>query len=64
MSSDEVPVGEKDANGVEYSVNHVFCKAFNAKGYVNIPYAADGVNTINKYAPLRDNYFARAVVTL
>jgi hypothetical protein len=64
MSSDEVPYGEKDANGVEYSVNHVFCKAFNAKGYVNIPYAADGVNTINKYAPLRDNYFARAVVTL
>ena len=62
MSSDEVPAGEADANGNEYFENRVFFKQFNAKGYSDVLYSA--FDCINKYAPLRDNYFARGVVTV
>ncbi len=62
MSSDEVPAGEADANGNKYFENRVFFKQFNAKGYSDVLYSA--FDCINKYAPLRDNYFARGVITL
>ena len=62
MSSTEVPAGEKDANGNEYFPNRVFFKMFNKLGYSDVLYSA--FDCINKYAPLRDNYFARAVYTI
>ena len=62
MSRDEVPAGETDANGNEYWENRVFFKKFNKLGYSDVLYSA--FDCINKYAPLRDNYFARAVYTL
>ena len=61
MSSTEVPNGA-DANGNKYFSNRVFFKQFNDKGYSDVLYSA--FDCINKYAPLRDNYFARATVTL
>ena len=61
MSSTEVPYGQADANGNAYFENRVFFKQFNAKGYSDVLYSA--FDCINKYAPLRDNYFARAVYT-
>ena len=53
---------EVDANGNEYFANRVFFKIFNKLGYSDVLYSA--FDCINKYAPLRDNYFARAVYTL
>ena len=61
MSSTEVPNGA-DANGNKYFSNRVFFKQFNDKGYSDVLYSA--FDCINKYAPLKDNYFARATVTL
>ena len=61
MSSTEVPNGA-DANGNEYFPNRVFFKQFNDKGYSDVLYSA--FDCINKYAPLRDNHFARGVYTL
>ena len=60
MSRDEVPVGGKDANGNSYFENRVFFKIFNKLGYSDVLYSA--FDCINKYAPLRDNYFARGVI--
>ena len=62
MSSTEVPVGGADANGNNYFENRVFFKIFNKLGYSDVLYSA--FDCINKYAPLRDNYFARATYTL
>ena len=62
MSSTEVPVGGADANGNNYFPNRVFFKIFNKLGYSDVLYSA--FDCINKYAPLRDNYFARATYTL
>ena len=62
MSSDEVPAGETDANGNEYFANRVFFKIFNNLGYSDVLYSA--FDCINKSAPLRDNYFARATYTI
>lgn len=61
MSSTEVPYGESDANGNAYFANRVFFKQFNDIGYSDVLYSA--FDCINKYAPLKDNYFARAVYT-
>ena len=61
ISSTEVPNGV-DANGNEYFPNRVFFKQFNDKGYSDVLYSA--FDCINKYAPLRDNYFARGVYTI
>ena len=61
LSSTEVPTGA-DANGNAYFSNRVFFKLFNARGYSDVLYSA--FDCINKYAPLKDNHFARAVVTL
>ena len=60
MSSDEVPVGESDANGNSYLANRVFFKRFNKLGYWDVLYSS--FDSINKNAPLRDNYFARGVI--
>lgn len=62
MSSTEVPAGESDSNGNEYFANRVFFKMFNDKGYSDVLYSS--FDCINKSAPLRDNYFARAVYTV
>ena len=62
MSSTEVPVGGADANGNNYFENRVFFKIFNKLGYSDVLYSA--FDCINKYAPLRDNHFARATYTL
>ena len=62
MSRDEIPVGGADANGNKYFENRVFFKIFNKLGYSDVLYSA--FDCINKYAPLRDNHFARAVYTL
>ena len=62
MSSTEVPVGGADANGNAYFENRVFFKQFNDKGYSDVLYSA--FDCINKYAPLKDNYFARGVYTI
>ena len=62
MSSDEAVEGELDPQGQAYWPNQVFLKFFNDLGYNDYLYSA--VDCINKYAPLRDNYFARGVVTL
>ena len=62
MSSTEIPVGGADANGNKYFENRVFFKIFNKLGYSDVLYSA--FDCINKYAPLRDNYFARAVYTM
>ena len=61
LSSTEVPTGA-DANGNPYFSNRVFLKQFNARGYSDVLYSA--FDCINKYAPLKDFHFARAVVTL
>ena len=62
MSSTEIPVGGADANGNKYFENRVFFKIFNKLGYSDVLYSA--FDCINKYAPLRDNYFARGVISL
>lgn len=62
ISSTEIPVGGADANGNKYFENRVFFKQFNDKGYSDVLYSA--FDCINKLAPLRDNYFARAVYTM
>ncbi len=62
ISSDEAPAGETDPKGEEYWANQVFMKFFNARGYNDYLYSA--MDCINKYAPLRDNNFARGVVTI
>ena len=62
MSSDEAVEGELDPQGQAYWPNQVFLKFFNDLGYNDYLYSA--VDCINKYAPLRDNYFARGVVTI
>ena len=62
LSSTEAPAGEKDANGNVYFSNRVFFKMFNDRGYWDVPYSS--FDCINKSAPLRDNYFARATITL
>ena len=62
MSRDEAPAGECDANGNKYWENRVFFKIFNKLGYSDVLYSA--FDCINKYAPLRDNYFARAVKSI
>ena len=59
ISSDEA-IGV-DPQGIKYSANHVFVKAFNLDGYSHYPYSATGLNTIHKRAPMKDNYLARAV---
>ena len=62
ISSTEVPIGGADANGNVYYENRVFFKIFNKLGYSDVLYSA--FDCINKYAPLRDNYFARGVYTI
>ena len=62
MSSTEVPVDGADANGNAYFPNRVFFKQFNARGYSDVLYSA--FDCINKYAPLRDNHYARATYTV
>lgn len=62
MSSTEVPYGEADANGNAYFANRVFYKQFNDIGYSDVLYSA--FDCIHKSAPLKDNYFARGVVTI
>lgn len=62
MSSTEIPVGGADANGNKYFENRVFFKIFNKLGYSDVLYSA--FDCINKYAPLRDNHFARGVISL
>ncbi len=62
MSCDEAPAGELDPQGVAYWENQVFLKFFNDLGYNDYLYS--NIDCINKYAPLRDNYFARAVYAL
>ncbi len=62
MSSDETPAGGKDANGNDYFANRVFFKIFNELGYSDVLYSA--FDCINKGAPLRDNYFARGVISI
>ena len=62
ISSTEVKAGELDANGKEYFPNRVFFKIFNDLGYSDVLYSA--FDCINKYAPLRDNHFARGVYTI
>ncbi|MBO7313708.1 MAG: hypothetical protein J6U48_05720, partial [Alistipes sp.] len=62
MSCDEAPAGELDPQGVAYWENQVFLKFFNDLGYNDYLYS--NIDCINKYAPLRDNYFARGVYAL
>ena len=62
MSSTEVPVGGSDANGNKYYANRVFYKIFNNLGYSDVLYST--FDSINKYAPLKDNHFARGVYTI
>ena len=62
LSSTEVPADEYDANGNQYFANRVFFKIFNNRGYSDVLYSA--YDCINKAAPLRDNHFARATITL
>ena len=62
MSSTEVPADGKDANGNTYFPNRVFFKIFNKLGYSDVLYSA--FDCINKSAPLRDNYFARATYSI
>ena len=51
-----------DPQGNAYFANRVHLKYFNATGYWDYPYST--MSTINKSAPLKSNYFARAVVEL
>ena len=51
-----------DSQGNAYYANRVHLKYFNLTGYWDYPYST--FSTINKSAPLKDNYFARAVYTL
>ena len=51
-----------DPQGEEYFANRVHVKYFNLNGYWDYNYSTFA--TISKNAPLRDNYFARAVYTL
>ena len=51
-----------DPQGNAYFANRVHLKYFNATGYWDYPYST--MTTINKSAPLKSNYFARAVVEL
>ena len=62
MSCDEAPAGELDPQGKAYGENQVFLKFFNDLGYNDYLYSS--IDCINKYAPLRDNYFARGVYSL
>ena len=62
ISSTEVPYGEEDTNGNAYFPNRVFFKLFNNLGYSDVLYSA--FDCINKYAPLKDNHFARGVYTI
>ena len=51
-----------DPQGEAYFANRVHLKYFNLNGYWDYPYSTFA--TINKSAPLKDNYFARAVYNL
>ena len=51
-----------DPQGEAYFSNRVLVKYFNLNGYCDYNYSTFA--TINKSAPLKDNYFARAVYTL
>ena len=51
-----------DPQGQAYFANRVHLKYFNLNGYWD--YALSTFSTINKSAPLKDNYFARAVFAL
>ena len=51
-----------DPQGNAYFANRVHLKYFNATGYWDYPYST--MSTINTSAPLKSNYFARAVVEL
>ncbi len=51
-----------DPQGEAYFANRVYVKYFNLNGYWDYNYSTFA--TINKYAPLKDNYFARAIFTL
>ena len=50
-----------DPQGKEYFSNRVHLKYFNLNGYWDYPLST--MSTISKSAPLKDNYFARAVYT-
>ena len=62
LSCNEAPAGEVAPNGETYFANRVFIKIFNLLGYQVAPYST--FDCINKYAPLRDNHFARGVISL
>ena len=51
-----------DPQGEGYFANRVHVKYFNLNGYWDYNYSTFA--TISKYAPLKDNYFARAVYAL
>ena len=51
-----------DPQGEAYFANRVLVKYFNLNGYWDYPYSTFA--SINKSAPLRSNYFARATITL
>ena len=51
-----------DSQGQAYFANRVHVKYFNLNGYWDYPYSTFA--TINKSAPLKDNYFARGVIAL
>ncbi len=51
-----------DPQGEAYFANRVHLKYFNLNGYWDYNYSTFA--TISKYAPLKDNYFARAVYAL
>ena len=51
-----------DPQGQAYFANRVHVKYFNLNGYWDYPYSSFA--TINKSAPLKDNYFARGVIAL
>ena len=51
-----------DPQGEAYFANRVFVKYFNLTGYWDYPYSTFA--TINVAAPLKDNYFGRAVIEL
>ena len=48
-----------DPQGETYFANRIMLKYFNLNGYWDYPYSTFA--TINKSAPLKDNYFARGV---
>ena len=51
-----------DPQGQSYFANRVHVKYFNLTGYWD--YAYSTFSTISKYAPLKDNYFARGVYAI